>query len=88
MNLPRGERVFTGYYDRSGNRLFILTAKEARDFYYLYAVDGDDLRKLGKSKNPLELVAKYRVMETIHGQNVSEKREMNQDKAARGAGTR
>ena len=66
MPLPRGEHAYTGYYNRKGEKLFVITAKESRDYYYLYAVSGDVYTKLGKSKNPLELVEKYKVMETIH----------------------
>lgn len=63
--LPRGEHVWTGYFNRSGERLFVITSKDARDFYFLYAVNGEDYTKLGRSKNPLELVEKYNVMGTI-----------------------
>lgn len=66
MPLPKGERVFTGYFNRKGERLFVLTAKESRDFYFLYAVKGGEFTKLGRSKNPLELVEKFKVMEKIH----------------------
>lgn len=66
MPLPKGERVFTGYFNRRGERLFVLTAKESRDYYFLYAVNGEEFKKLGRSKNPLELVEKYKVMEKIH----------------------
>lgn len=66
MPLPRGERVFSGYLNRKGERLFVITAKEARDYYFLYAVDGNTYTKLGRAKNPLELVEKYKVIEKIN----------------------
>ena len=65
MPPPRGERVFSGYYNRRGILLFVITAKEARDFYFLYEVKDDVYTKLGRSKNPLDLVEKYHVMEKI-----------------------
>lgn len=65
MPLPRGEHAWTGYYDRAGRLLFVITSKEARDFYFLYRVEGETYTKLGKSKNPLELVEKHGVLEAI-----------------------
>lgn len=67
MPLPKGERAFTGYYNREGILLFVITAKEARDYYYLYEVKDDVYSKLGRSKNPLELVEKFNVIERMRG---------------------
>ncbi len=65
MPVPRGEHAFTGYYNRNGILLFVITAKEARDYYYLYEVKDDVYTKLGRSRNPLELVEKFKVLERI-----------------------
>ena len=65
MPVPRGEHAFTGYYNRKGILLFGITAKEARDYYYLYEVKDDVYTKLGRSRNPLELVEKFKVPERI-----------------------
>lgn len=65
MPLPKGEHAFTGYYNRDGILLFVITAKAARDYYYLYEVKDEVYKKLGRSKNPLELVEKYHVMERM-----------------------
>lgn len=65
MPVPRGEHAFTGYYNRKGILLFVITAKEARDYYYLYEVKDDVYTKLGRSRNPLELVEKFNVLERI-----------------------
>ena len=65
MPVPRGEHAFTGYYNRKGILLFVITAKEARDYYYLYEVKDDVYTKLGRSRNPLELVEKFKVLERI-----------------------
>lgn len=66
MGIPKNEHAFTGYYNRSGELLFVIAAKEARDFYFLYEVQGDTYKKLGRSKNPLELVEKYKVIEKMN----------------------
>lgn len=68
MPAPRGERLFTGYYNRQGILLFVITAKETRDYYYLYEVKDDVYTKLGRSRNPLDLVEKFKVMERIREQ--------------------
>lgn len=68
MPAPRGERLFTGYYNRQGTLLFVITAKETRDYYYLYEVKDDVYTKLGRSRNPLDLVEKFNVMERIREQ--------------------
>ena len=65
MPPPKGERAFSGYYNRNGILLFVITAKEARDYYFLYEVKDDTYVKLGRSKNPLDLVEKFNVMERI-----------------------
>lgn len=62
---PKGERVFTGYYNRAGELLFIITAKEARDYYFLYELTDGEFKKLGRSRNPLELVDKFDVMQRM-----------------------
>lgn len=62
---PKGERVFTGYYNARGELLFIITAKEARDYYYLYELVGDAFKKLGRAKNPKELEEKFGVMQKM-----------------------
>lgn len=58
---PKGERVFVGYYNRAGELLFIVTAKEARDYYYLYALENGVFKKLGRAKNPPELEGRFEV---------------------------
>lgn len=65
MKYPKGEIVWTGYYDRDGNLRYVITSKEARDCYFLYEAKGDSLDKLGKAKEPTELVKKYGVEKAI-----------------------
>lgn len=65
MKCPKGEIVWTGYYDRDGNLRYVITSKEARDCYFLYEAKGDALAKLGKAKEPTELVKKYGVEKAI-----------------------
>lgn len=64
---PKGERVWTGYYNRNQELMFILTSKESREFYYLYELVDGVFRKLGKSRSPQELEDKFNIMNRIHG---------------------
>ena len=66
--IPKSEHAWVGYYDRSDNLRFVITSKESRDFYYLYRADGDKFTKLGRSKEPPELVVKHKVIDTINAE--------------------
>ncbi len=68
MTYPRGEIVWTGYHNRAGDLMFIMTSKESRDYYYLYEVSDGEFKKLGKAKSPPELEEKYRVHERMREQ--------------------
>ena len=63
---PRGERVWTGYYNGAGELLFILTSKETREWYFLYALEDGKFKKLGRAKSPTELESKFHVREAMH----------------------
>ena len=64
---PKGERVWVGYYNSKHELLFILTSKtDNRDWYSLYELADGVFKKLGKSKNPLELTEKFHVDERMH----------------------
>lgn len=66
MTYPKGEHVWTGYYNRAGDLLFIVTSKkESRDWYFLYEVAGDSFKKLGRAKSPDELEKKYGVRDRM-----------------------
>lgn len=65
MTYPRGEQVWTGYYNSSHELLFIVTSKPTRDFYFLYEVVDGAFKKLGKAKSPLELEEKFKVHERM-----------------------
>lgn len=65
INFPRGERVWAGYYNGHGELLFIVTSKEARDMYFLYELTEGNFKKLGKAKEPPELIKKFRVEELM-----------------------
>ena len=70
MNIqyPKGETVWVGYYNKSGECIFILTSKPARDFYFLYEVNSDgSIKKLGKAKEPPELERKFNVHGRMSG---------------------
>lgn len=66
MNYPKGEKVWVSYYTENGELRFILTSKQqSRDVYFLYEVDGNAFKKLGKSKSPLELEEKFSVRDKL-----------------------
>lgn len=58
---PKGERVWVGYYNRNHELLFIMTSKEARDYYFLYEVVDGKFKKLNRAKSPKELEKKFEV---------------------------
>ena len=67
LKYPKGEKGWVSYYSRGGRLLFIITSKEnSREWYYLYAVDGTNLKKLGRAHTPTELEDKYDVLEKMH----------------------
>lgn len=67
---PKGERLWTTYYNERQELLFILTSKEnSRDFYYLYRVgEGEKLTKLGKARSPRELEEKFAVHQQMRNE--------------------
>ena len=66
MNYPKGEKVWVSYRTENGELRFILTSKQqSRDVYFLYEVDGNSFKKLGKSKSPLELEEKFNVQDKL-----------------------
>ena len=63
---PKGEHAWVGYYNQSGELLFIITSKNNnRETYYLYENNGGSFVKLGKDKDPLKLCEKFKVYERI-----------------------
>lgn len=62
---PKGETVWTGYYDKHGELKFIVTSKPMRDNYFLYELVHGVFKKLGRSKNPTELENKFDVLQKM-----------------------
>lgn len=58
---PKGERVWVNYYSGGHELMFIMTSKEARDFYFLYELVDGKFKKLGKARSPNELEEKFEV---------------------------
>ena len=50
---------------KKGKPIFVITSNQLRDWYYLYEVDGEDYKKLGKARTPLELEIKFKVDEKM-----------------------
>ena len=64
--IPRGEHAWVGYYNSSGELMFIITSKNNnRETYYLYENNSGSFVKLGKDKDPLKLCGKFNVYERI-----------------------
>ena len=56
--IARGEKVWHVRYDESNSIKYIITSKQDRSMYYLYSVNGDNVSKTQKSKNPADLERK------------------------------
>ena len=64
VEYPRNEMPWIRYC-AAGETRYILTSKEDRSAYFLYEIaDGKPVR-LGKAKEPPELVEKYGVMDRL-----------------------
>lgn len=58
---PKGERGEADYRDRSGVLRYTMTSSPSRDVFYLYAVSGEKITRLGKGSSPIELEKKFEV---------------------------
>lgn len=58
LRIPHGEILWESYY-YNGTLRYIVTSKQARDYYFLYAIEDGTLRKVGRAKTPVELREKY-----------------------------
>lgn len=57
--------MWTTYYS-SGDPVFVITSRPARDYYFLYEyIASGNLKKLGKAKSPTELEEKYKIRDRI-----------------------
>ena len=63
--IPNNEIAWVEYFNRNHQPLFLLTSKEARDFYFLYEVVSDGYKRLGKAPSPIVLEDKYKVIERM-----------------------
>ena len=62
---PKGETTWASFYDSDGDLRFMITSKPDREFYILYMVEGGKLKKMGRAREPTNLVSKYKVDEQI-----------------------
>lgn len=58
MKIPSGETLWV-IYCVGGIKRWVVTSKQARDYYFLYKVNGESLEKVGKARTPSELEEKY-----------------------------
>lgn len=59
MIYPKNEIVWVRHCTPDGDIRFITTAKETRDYYYIYELQGEKFVKLGRDKDPKALEEKY-----------------------------
>ena len=68
LKYPKGETVWVSYRTTKNETRFILTSKsDDRSWYFLYELQGDTFKKLGKSKSPYELEEKFNVNARLRG---------------------
>lgn len=65
LKYPKGETVWTEYYNKSHELRFIITSKTTRENYFLYELVGEEFKKLGRAKTPTELEIKYKIKENL-----------------------
>ena len=65
MKYPKGEIVWVSHFDKDGKLRYIVTSKPSRDYYFLYAVENEEFKKLGKGVNPNDLERKFKVHENL-----------------------
>jgi hypothetical protein len=53
------------YFNKDGTQQFVITSKEARDFYFLYKSSGKLFEKLGRAKSPVDLEGKFGVSKNL-----------------------
>ena len=59
-NISKDEQVWTTIRSKGQQGCHIITSKKSnRDYYYIYATDGESYTKLGRGKSPIELEEKW-----------------------------
>lgn len=68
IKYPKGETVWVSYRTTENEKRFIITSKnDDRTWYFLYELQGDTFKKLGKAKSPYELEEKFNVNARLRG---------------------
>lgn len=55
LKTPKGEIVWVSHYSEDHELRYIITSKPLRDMYYLYEVNGNEIKIVAKDRNPLNL---------------------------------
>lgn len=63
--IPDNEIVWVEYLTKEHESQFLITSKESRDTYFLYAVLDNGYKRVGKAISPIALEEKYEVIERI-----------------------
>lgn len=63
--IPKNEVPMVAYFNEKHEHLFELTKQVSTGAYVLYKVVNNVLQKLGRSDNPSELEARFKVEQTL-----------------------
>lgn len=55
VKAPKGELSWVRELNDKGEEIYLITSNSVRTIYYLYAINGDKLIKLGKGSSPIDL---------------------------------
>jgi hypothetical protein len=64
--IPKNERLWTTYRNVHNEILLYITSNNSRDTYFLYEVQRNACKKLGKAKTPQELEEKFNIWEVLY----------------------
>lgn len=54
MKIPKNQKVWVTYYDKTNNPIYLITSDIARTRYLLYSIDGNgELNKVETSTQPI-----------------------------------
>lgn len=65
VKYPKGEEVWTSYFNKNDELVYLITSKPTRDFYLLYELVDGSFKKLGRAASPLDLEERFMVEERM-----------------------
>lgn len=64
--LSASETKWVVYYNRKGEKAFLITSTPMRDKYFLYQKNGSGWDKIDKSASPVDFEEKHDIIDTIN----------------------